>query len=80
MHSNIHRGREVIIMAEIRRIVRHGGGCSVNLPRRMCNALELRIGDHVTLEIVDEKLVVVKLNMKGIRTWDSESIGKVSAT
>ena len=67
-------------MAEIRRIVRHGGGCSVNLPRRMCNALELRIGDHVTLEIIDEKLVVVKLNMKGIRTWDSESIGKVSAT
>ena len=67
-------------MAEIRRIVRHGGGCSVNLPRRMCNALELRIGNHVTLEIIDEKLVVVKLNMKGARKWDSGSTEKVQAT
>ena len=65
-------------MAEIRRIVKHGGGCSVNLPRRMVQALGLRIGDHVIIELRDEQIHVIKLNTKGVQAWGLES-GKKEA-
>ena len=58
-------------MADIRRVVRHGGGFSINIPKRMLTELGLKIGDHVVCELRDETIEIIKLNIPGVRKWAS---------
>ena len=60
-------------MAEIRRVVRHGGGFSINIPKKMLTELGLKIGDHVICELREEELIILKLNTPGVRQWASRS-------
>ena len=60
-------------MADIRRVVRHGGGFSVNIPKKMLMELGLRIGDHVICELREDTIVIIKLNIPGVRQWASRS-------
>ena len=60
-------------MAEIRRVVRHGGGKSINIPKKMLIELGLKIGDHVICELRDEAIVIIKLNTPGVQKWASRS-------
>ena len=60
-------------MAEIRRVVRHGGGFSINIPKKMLTELGLKIGDHVICELRDDEIIILKLNTPGVRQWASRS-------
>ena len=58
-------------MADIRRVVRHGGGFSINIPKKMLRELGLKIGDHVICELREEAIEIIKLNIPGVRQWAS---------
>jgi len=60
-------------MADIRRVVRHGGGFSINIPKKMLTELGLRIGDHVICELKEDAIIILKLNVPGVRKWASKS-------
>ena len=59
-------------MADIRRVVRHGGGFSINIPKKMLTELGLRIGDHVICELKEDAIIILKLNIPGVRKWASK--------
>ena len=66
-------------MADIRRVVRHGGGFSINIPKKMLMELGLNIGDHVICELRDDAILILKLNIPGVRQWASRSRSEKAA-
>jgi len=60
-------------MAEVRRVVRSGGGCSINLPSPYLRDLGIQRGDYVVVEMIGEGIRITKLHRLGVGLWASDS-------